>query len=542
MFYLDGISLHKIIEEFSSNLVGKKIGKISQETENSVTLSFGKVSLVISCNNSLPICFLSNEKSFRLNEEFNFVLSLRKYFSNALLEKIEQIGMDRILCFSFKKLDELGVIHIYKLYFEIMGKHSNLIIVNFENKILDLIKKIPIEENRLRVLLPGAEYFQPIISKKNLPLSVTEENFENFKNIGLVASLEGVGKNLALTISNFEDLKNILNSISSPKCYLKEKKIILATVLFTVKPQFYDEVIPFQTFSELVEFYLEKNALSSSFEILLNKITRATNTKIKKIEKILINIEKDNIEKNNLNEYKEIGDILAANIYSIPKFISQVELYNFYTDKMIDIALNKTHSIQRNIESYYKKYNKLKRGLEANKIRKIEVQKELDYLNSILTFTKTVPTVENLKNIIEELENQKYLKKSLKDSKKIKKNKKKISLGVSIIDEFFTIIYGRNNIENDYITFKIGAKDDFWFHAKDIPGSHVILKCNENNLTPELIEKAASYAANFSRGNLGDKISVDYTRRKYVTKPNGSKPGFVIYTNQKTINVIKEEL
>ncbi|MGL4687058.1 MAG: NFACT RNA binding domain-containing protein, partial [Fusobacteriaceae bacterium] len=299
-------------------------------------------------------------------------------------------------------------------------------------------------------------------------------------------------------------------------------------------------LITFQSFSELVEFYLEKNAISSSFEILLNKITRAVNTKIKKIEKILVNIEKDNIEKNNLSEYKEIGDILAANIYSIPKFVDKVELYNFYTDKTIDITLNKTHSIQRNIESYYKKYNKLKRGLEANKTRKIDVQTELDYLNSILTFTKTVPTVENLKNIIEELENQKYLKKSLKESKKIKKNKKKISLGVSIIDEFFTIVYGRNNIENDYITFKIGTKDDLWFHAKDIPGSHVILKCSEQNLTPELVEKAASYAANFSRGNSGDKISIDYTRKKYVTKPNGSRPGFVIYTNQKTINLIKE--
>ncbi len=540
MFYLDGISLHKIIEEFSCNLVGKKIGKISQETETAITFSFGRQSLVISCSNSLPICFLSNEKSFRLNEEFNFVLSLRKYFSNASLEKIEQVGMDRILCFSFKKLDELGVIHIYKLYFEIMGKHSNLIIVNSENKILDLIKKIPIEENRLRVLLPGADYLQPIISKKTFPSDVTEDNFKSFKDIGLVESLEGVGKNLALTIENFQDLKNSLESISSPKCFLKDNKIVLGTVLSNLEPKIFDKVIEFQTFSELVEYYLEKNAISSSFEILLNKITRAVNTKIKKIEKILVNIEKDNVDKNNFNEYKEIGDILAANIYSIPKFISQIELYNFYTDKMMVIILNKAHSIQRNIESYYKKYNKLKRGLESNKSRKVDVQKELDYLISILTFTKTVPTVENLKDIVEELESQKYLKKSLKEIKKTKKSKKKISLGISIVEEVFTIIYGRNNIENDYVTFKIGTKDDLWFHAKDIPGSHVILKCSEQNLTSELIEKAASYAANFSRGNSGDKINIDYTRRKYVTKPNGSRPGFVIYTNQKTINLIKE--
>ncbi|MGL6168230.1 MAG: NFACT family protein, partial [Fusobacteriaceae bacterium] len=179
MFYLDGVSLNKVKKEFEQELLGKKVGKISQETEYSVTLGFGKSVLVFSCASSFPITYISQEKSQKLDIHFNFLLSLRKYFSNGSLIKIEQLGYDRILIFHFKKMNELGEMRTYKLYFEMMGKHSNLFITDEENKILDLMKRFSIEENRLRTLISGANYEQPITSEKKKLEELKESEFMN---------------------------------------------------------------------------------------------------------------------------------------------------------------------------------------------------------------------------------------------------------------------------------------------------------------------------------------------------------------------------
>ncbi|MGL4392912.1 MAG: Rqc2 family fibronectin-binding protein [Fusobacteriaceae bacterium] len=547
MFYIDGISLNKIKDEFSANLVGKKIGKITQETNLSVTLGFGKISLVISCSNTLPILYLSEDKNEKMNDgQFSFVLSLRKYFANASLEKIEQLGFDRILVFYFKRLNELGVTNIYKLYFEMMGKHSNIVITDEQDKILDLIKKFGIEDNRLRVLLPNVQYVQPIIESKKNPLEITEKTFAENSDENFVKTIEGVGKYLAEYIKDYKTFASVMSSKISPSCFFKGDKIILATVLENIEPKDFDEKKTFENFSDMVKFYLEKNIASSTVEILLQKIFGTINARVKKLDKILLNIKKDDEEKQNFNSYKEIGDILAANIFSLKKFDEKVELFDFYNEKNIEINLDKKISIQKNIDSYYKKYNKLKRGIESNKIRFAEIEAEINYLRSTLAFTETHPSAENLKNIIAELSAQNYFKNSKYENKdsqkksKQKKDMKKSLYGIASENENYTIIYGRNNIENDFVTFKVGDKDDLWFHAKDIPGSHVILKCRKNLLKDDIIFEAGNFAAQFSKANAGDKVSVEYTERKNVSKPSGSKPGFVIYTNQKLLVITKK--
>ncbi|MGL5051844.1 MAG: Rqc2 family fibronectin-binding protein [Fusobacteriaceae bacterium] len=541
MFYLDGVSLNKVKKEFEQELLGKKVGKISQETEYSVTLGFGKSVLVFSCASSFPIAYISQEKSQKLDIHFNFLLSLRKYFSNGSLIKIEQLGYDRILIFHFKKMNELGEMRTYKLYFEMMGKHSNLFITDEENKILDLMKRFSIEENRLRTLISGANYEQPITSEKKKLEELKESEFMNLKSQELYKSVEGIGKLLSNKICNFKELEKVMSDNISYKIYLKSEKIVLVTVLDILVPKEYDKEINFESFGEMIDFYLKKSSLNSAVEILKNKIKNTVSKKIKRIEKILVNIEKDNIEKENFNRYKEIGDVLAANIYSMTKYQSSVEVYDFYKNDMVTIELDSKGTPQKNIDNYYKKYNKLKRGLESNKTRKIDVEAEMNYLKSVLSFSENLPTVENLKEIIEELEKEGYLKKDEKKSNKVKKSQKKLIKGSFLEKEGYTFIYGKNNLENEFVTFKLGEKEDYWFHVKDIPGSHVILKCPKHMINHEILEEGAELAVKYSSGKPGDKLIVDYTQKRNVTKPNKGKPGFVIYKNHKEITVVKGE-
>ncbi len=538
MFYLDGISLEKIKNEFEKEILGKKIGKISQETALSVTLNFGRTSLVFSCASSFPICYLSEEKSQKLDIQFNFLLSLRKYFSNSALIKIEQLGLDRVLIFHFKKMNELGEVKIYKLYFELMGKHSNLIITDEKNKILDLLKRFSLEENSFRILLPGADYKQPLFTLKKSLFEIKEEEFSSLQEEGLHINYEGIGKYLAQSLSNFTNLKNILEGEIEPKIFLKNDKIILATVLPELSISDYDDILYFENFGKFVEYYMEKTLLNSTIESLNYKIVGTISKKIKKLKKILLNIELDNQDKENYINYKNYGDILSANIYSLKKYISSVTLFDFYNNVEVEIDLDSKLTPQKNIENYYKKYNKLKRGLESNKRRVIEVSEEIEYLESVISFAQITTTSENLKSIISELENGGYLKKESQPKKK-KKELKKECKAVFIENEKYSIIYGRNNIENEFVTFKIAIKEDLWFHIRNIPGSHVVLKIKREDLTDEIISEAAQLAIKFSSAKLGDKVIVDYTYRKNVSKPKGAKIGNVIFKNSKEFIGVK---
>ncbi|MGL5055210.1 MAG: Rqc2 family fibronectin-binding protein [Fusobacteriaceae bacterium] len=544
MLYIDGISLNKIKKEFETELLGKKIGKLSQDSEMSISLIFGKLSLVLSCNQSLPIAYLSNNKTDSINENFGFITSLKKYLLSAQLMKIEQLGLDRILCFHFAKMSELGEINHYKLYFEIMGRHSNIIIVDSKNKIVDLLKKFSIEENNLRILLPGADYVQPIIEIKKSPSDINESDFNHLfieEKEEPYKKLEGIGKQLSNSLKSYSDLQNILNSDIKPTAYFSQNRLVFASVLEDVFPKDFDSQKDFENFSSLAEFYIENMFLSSAMNNTLSLIKSAVNKRVKKVEKILDNIRLDNENKADFMRYKEIADILSANMYALDKYSESIELYDFYNNKNIIIELDKKATPQRNIDNYYKKYNKLKRGLESNKTRLIDVTNELNYLKSVLAFTDSSKTIDNLKSILKELRSEGYIKDIDKKKVKNKKESSKINYEIAEQDDNFSIIYGRNNLENDFVTFKMAEKDNLWFHVKDIPGSHVILRCNKKTITDNLILKAAQVAANFSKANFDEKVIVEYTEKRFVTKPNGARPGFVIFTNQKEI-ILKKDI
>lgn len=456
---------------------------------------------------------------------------------NAMLTDIEQLGFDRILAFHFSRINELGEIKKYKIYFECIGKLSNVIFTDEENKVLDTLKKLHISENFDRTLFLGETYIRPKFDKKILPIDIKEDNFNRIikNNLLLSSEIEGVGKFLN-NIKSFDDFKNILNSDVKAKIYFRDKKIKLATVL-DLNFKDYDEVKEFSSYDEMINFYIDYEHTTTSFMLLKNRLESLLEKKLKKLNKTLSLIKKDIEDSKTMDSIKEEGDILASVLYNVKRGMNSIKAYDFYNNKEIEIELNPLISPNENLDRIYKKYNKVKRGLTNAIRREKEIKEEINYVETTLLFIENSADVASLREIEEELIKLNYIK-SLYNKKKTKL-KKEVKYGL-IEGENYLILYGRNNLENDNLTFKISAKDDYWFHVKDIPSSHIILKTSK--LTDELIVKSAQVSAYFSKANLGEKVIVDYTLRKNVSKPNGAKPGFVIYVSQKSIVVEKVEL
>lgn len=540
MLYLDGVSLNKIKLELENSLKGKSVNKIVQTSSLAVSINFGKQRFILSCFPSLSLCYLSDTKEDNLLEENNsFALNLKKYIVGSTLVSIDQLGYDRILIFTFSKLNELGEIKVYNLYFEMMGKHSNLILTTKENKVLDSIKRFSIEENPSRVLFPGIDYTAPSLEKKLSPLKLDEPEFIKEKNENtLIKNVEGLGKLLANSLTTFKKLKNILNDKIAPKIFFNEyDEIILATVL-NLEPKEYKSVVKYNSFQELINFYLSTQNLSNTFKILKDKLLSCIKKEIKKSEKIIMSIKKDLEEKKNFDRYRELGDILAASLYTLKKGMSEVELYDFYNDCMCTIPLDPLVTPQINLEKIYKRYNKLKKGVEYNQKRLVEISDNLKYFLGVESFINNSTSKENLKLIEEELANQGYLKISSKMKPK-KNNKKQVSKTFSfgeILIDGILVKYGRNNLENDALTTKYSHRGDMWFHCKDIPGTHAIVNASEA-LSEQSIYNIATFCAQQSKLSKGTKLTVDYTQIKYLNKPKGAKPGFVTYKIFKSILV-----
>ena len=538
MLYIDGISLSKIKEELKKSLEGKRINRIFKNNEYTISIHFGKIELLLSCIPALPICYITKSKEQPILDIASSIISnLRKHLMNAMLTDIEQLGFDRILVFHFSRINELGEIKKYKIYFECIGKLSNVIFTDEENKVLDTLKKFHISENFDRILFLGETYTRPKFEKKILPVDITEKDFNRFleNKISLSSEIEGVGKFLN-NINSFGEFKNILNSDIKAKIYFKDKKIKLATVL-DLDFKDYDEVKEFSSYNEMINFYIEYEHTTTSFMLLKNRLESLLEKKLKKLNKTLFLIKKDIEDSKTMDSIKEEGDILASVLYNVKRGMNSIKAYDFYNNKEVEIELDPLISPNENLDRIYKKYNKVKRGLINAIRREKEVKEEITYVESTLLFIENSTDVISLREIEEELIKLNYIK-SLHNKKKTKL-KKEVKYGV-IEGEDYLILYGRNNLENDNLTFKVSAKDDYWFHVKDIPSSHIILKTSK--LTDELIVKSAQVSAYFSKANLGEKVTVDYTLRKNVSKPNGAKPGFVIYVNQKSVVVEKIEL
>ena len=571
----DGIVTKKIVDELQ-NIQDYKIDKIYQPDKNTVILGlYGNYT-----NVSILACISSNNYRIHLTTNLvknptiapNFCMLLRKHILGYKIKDIYTKSLERIVFIELENLENPDK-PIYKtLVIELMGKHSNIILLDENRIIIDALRHTSVEENAQRDVYPTARYYEPKLNKHNLlEINYFEEFFNLLKlhedsNIedSIVNTFNGIGlSNLkALTMdikskNEYTSQKNVAHSIyNSILEILNSKNLsIKTTSLKNDSPNDYClvsscEKNSFSLNFAIDDFYFSKenNEIFKNFRNMLLNIILST---LKKYEKRLQNIDEKLEECKSMDKYKLYGELLTANLYRIPDYnTDSISLENYYNNnELIKIPLDKKYSPQYNAKRYYKKYSKLKNALEIVSTQKLETINEIKYIESTIYELETCKDISDVQEIYDEISENDifknsfskkniFKKKSSKKPKKMTTNKFVSFNPLKFNIDGYTIYVGRNNKENDYLTNKFANKNDIWFHTKEIHGSHVILKTNPNEQVPEnIIYEAAKLAANHSKAKSSSNIPVDYCLVQYVKKVPGNKPGLVIYRNNKTIYV-----
>ena len=560
----DGIVISNLSYELHSNLVGGRISKISMPEENELIFTIKNNAktyrLFISASASLPLIYLTDINKPAPKVAPAFLMLLRKYIGSAKITNIFQMGLERILCFELEHLNELGDLSRKKMYVEIMGKHSNIIFTDENNKIIDSIKRISANMSSLREVLPGREYFLPkelqkkdllnielkefteILKSKEYPLS--KSIYMNFAGISpliaeeiiIRASLSSQSSCVSLSELEythlFHTIENLLEDINTHNfnpniIYKGEEALEFSSIrLFSYKSESYNEVEYTSVSKMLYDYYYAREVFllnrQKSFD-LRKIVNTALERAIKKYdlqEKQLQDADKKDI-------YRVYGDLLNTYGYSLKGGESSFTAENFYdNNNEITIPLDKNKSAKENAKKYYDKYAKLSRTTKALSEEILKTKSDIEHLQSIQTALEVSSDDESLSQIRQELVDFGYIKKH-SSSKKQKITSHPYHY---ISSDGYDIYVGKNNYQNEELTFKVATGNDWWFHAKGIPGSHVILKSNnEEELPDRVYEEAASLAAFYSKAKDADKVEVDYIQKKNIKKVAGAAPGFVIY-------------
>lgn len=556
----DGITIASIKSQLEETILMGRIYKISQPEQDELLITIknqGKqYRLFLSASASLPLIYLTEANKPSPLTAPGFCMLLRKHLQNGKIISISQPGLERILTIEIEHLNELGDLCAKTLIVEIMGKHSNIILCNEESKILDSIKHISSAVSSVREVLPGRPYFIPKTQEKLDPLSVTKETFcqavlakpvplskaiyTSFTGLSPVigeelcyrASLESSQTALSMDSSSifhlydcFEELrKEIIEKKFSPVIvYEKGSPVEFAPLPLE---QYKDlDIVFYESISQALEvYYTEKNALTrirqkssdlrKRVQTLLERCGKKYDLQLKQL--------KDTEKK---EKYKVYGELITAYGYDLPPGSSTFQAHNYYTDEMISVPLDPKLSPLENAKIYFEKYSKLKRTKEALTKLVSETKEELEHLQSIFAALDFATHEGDLIQIREELAQSGYMKR------KGRKEKKKITSKPFhyVSSNGYHMYVGKNNYQNEEITFQMATGNDWWFHAKGCPGSHVIVKTNNEEPPSETFEEAGRLAAYYSKGREQEKVEIDYVQRKHVKKPKGAKPGFVVY-------------
>ncbi|MBF0713507.1 NFACT family protein [Gemella sp. GH3] len=535
----DGFFTRKIITELNNELSYGRINKINNISNNEIIFTIRKNTkkkLLISINPQKSRIHLTNNKYENPKYPSNFCTVLRKYLTNGYIINFSQTNNDRIIFMKIKNNDELGYEHIYYLIVELMGRHSNIIITDNNYKIIEAIKNsYDIEYSRSTVA--NIEYRLPPTQKKLDPF-----NIENYKDLYydknddkfLLNNFSGVSSNLnnyfsqkKYNLYKFQDFCENFEDYYKPTCITENKKDFY---FFDIYDSNYEKET-FDNLSQLLDYYYNITNFENETNKNSNKkIYTFVKNKIFKLEKkiIILTNEITKAENNNTNELK--GNLILANNYLYKNYVpNEITVQNFYNEDLenITIKLDSTLSIEKNAELYFNKHKKNKRTVD-NLTTQIEISKqELVYFQNINVQLNNAD-ISDIEEIIEELTNYGYIKEKV--------NKKNKQTKYSILNIDGSDIYiGKNNIQNNAITNKLAKRNYFWFHAEDIPGSHVVIF--SDNPSKNQIETASILAGYFSKNKNEKYVNVDYTQIKHVKKIPGAKPGMVSYTNQTTIKV-----
>ena len=562
----DGIVTKKIVYELQS-LLGYKIDKIYEPNKDTIIIglygNFKNVAL-LSCIS--PINYrihITNNMIKNPNIAPNFCMLLRKHILGYKIKKIYIKGLERVVFIELENAENPNNIIIKKIVIELMGKHSNIILMDYNSIIIDSLRHTNIENNAQRDIYPTAKYIEPILNKKDF-LKINNFN-EFYKSLNLEDKENYLNKIIniynGISFSNLKGLSNIQKkeSYSSDKLELHSIYDSLTNLLssnnLTIKYLSNDYYLclsdtspeNFKLNYALDNFYSKKET-AELFKNYRNTLLNIILAYFKKYEKRLENIDTKLEECKNMDKYKLYGELITANLYKMPNYnIPSIQLENYYdNNNLVKIPLDKKYSPQYNANKYYKKYSKLKNALEIVSIQKKETIEEIKYIESIVYELDNCKTIEDVQEIYDEISEIEIFKSNKKISKNKKSSKPKKMTKNKFVSfnplkyniEGYTIYVGRNNKENDYLTNKFASKNDLWFHTKEIHGSHVILKTNPNETIPKnIIYEAAKLAAIHSKAKGSSNIPIDYCLVQYVKKLPGNKPGLVIYKNNKTIYI-----
>lgn len=560
----DGIFTKAVVDEIYPLLLNGKINKINQPDKNEINLQIynkENYKLLLSCANNLSRIHLSKKSKKNPITAYNFCMLLRKHLVGGTIKNIYQHKMDRVVCFEIENLNELKELSKKLLIIEIMGKHSNIILVDKEsNKIIDAIKHIDSRQSSIREVFPNKDYFFVKDEKENIldenyklpseilknsePISMKKFFYTNYLGFSPIISYEllnnsNVDSDVNSANLNDEDIKRIDENFVKLVENIKDKNYYPIFIkdemnnnkdFYCFDLNLYEKKESIDSLSKLVESFYHNNSLrdrinqkASGFKKILNtKLNRLTNKYLAMNDELLNNQSKENL--------KIFADLLSINIYKIEKGMKKVSVENIYDNmEEVEISLDEKKSPRENIEAYYKKYKKLKTADEIIKVELPKIEEEMKYIKQILETIEIITELNELSEIEEELISLGYIRKSKKNKQKLEKSKPYVfETGSGAL-----IYVGKNNLQNENLTLKFANKNDIFFHAQDVPGSHVILR--GANLTEDDYKIAGFLAGYYSYFKNEGYANVDYTEKKHIRKAKGTGLGMVYYDNYKTL-------
>ena len=557
----DGITIANIVHDLNQTILGGKINKIAQPENDELILTIKnnrtQYRLFLSASASLPLIYLTgNNKPGPLTAP-NFCMLLRKHTGSGKIISITQPGMERVIRFEIEHLNEMGDLCTKYLIVEIMGKHSNIIFTNDNEQIIDSIKHVSAHMSSVREVLPGRPYFIPATQAKADPFELTADVLcEQILNKpaptakAIYTSVTGISPLIAEEIcyragidggvptdglSSLEKLhlshtflrimEDIRQGMFEPNIVYKGKEPVeFASLKLTQYQDF--SVTEFSSISELLEtYYAEKNIVTKIRQksVDLRKIVQTSLERNVKKYQLQQKQMKDTEKK---DKYRIWGELINTYGYGLEPGIKSFEALNYYTNETVNIPLDPTLTPQENAKKYFDKYSKLKRTADALEKLLQETDSEIRHLESIAASLDIAVSEDDLIQIKEELTEYGYIRRKYTSGKKVKITSKPFHY---ISSDGFHIYVGKNNYQNEELSFKFASGNDWWFHAKGQPGSHVIVKTNGEELPDRTFEEAGRLAAYYSKGRQAPKVEIDYTLKKNLRKPTGGKPGFVVY-------------
>lgn len=560
----DGITIAAMVKELNTSLKGGRINKIAQPESDELLITVrgqdGQKRLLLSASPSLPLLYFTSKNRISPLTAPNFCMLLRKHIGSARITDITQPGMERVVQFHLEHLNELGDVCHKILIMELMGKHSNLIFCDDKGMILDSIKHVSSNMSSVREVLPGREYFIPKTQDKLDPLTITEEEF--IADIcpkplpaakAIYSSLTGISPVMAQEVCfrasiDGNDSMQSLNEAARTHLYhtfarimdqVKEGSFTPNIIFRGDEPVEYGVLdfqqygpeyhsVSFDSVSQMLETYYASRDLITRIRQKSADLRRIVQTALERNRKKLMLQQKQMKDTEKKDKYKIYGELINTYGYGLEEGVKSFKALSYYTNEEITIPLDPQLTPQENSKKYFDRYQKLKRTQEALEEQIKETTEEIQHLESISNALDIAREESDLSQIKEELTEFGYIKKHY-TSKKGAKMQTKSNPFHYISSDGYDIYVGKNNYQNDELTFKFASGNDWWFHAKKMPGSHVVVKTKDGTLPDRTFEEAGSLAAYYSQGRTAPKVEIDYLQKKNVKKPAGAKPGFVVY-------------